>query len=87
MIILIQGIPGHGMSILRGIEDLGTPSAPPNMEIERETNGLEINKVSEQADDGLCWPRESESFNEGSEERLAERKLHSSNVAELGKER
>ncbi|GLT49920.1 hypothetical protein SLA2020_234460 [Shorea laevis] len=82
-----SGIPGHGMSILRGVEDLGTPSAPPIMEIERETNGFEIDKVSKQVNDGLCRPRESESFNGGCKEHLAETKLHSSNVAELGKER
>lgn len=83
----MKGIPGHGVSIPRRMEDLGTPSAPPVMEIEREVNGFDVSEDNKQMEAGICGPREPGSFEGESEQVLSEGFVHSLNVAEHNEER
>ncbi|XWS75937.1 hypothetical protein CRYUN_Cryun01aG0134500 [Craigia yunnanensis] len=69
-------------------EDLGTPSAPPILDIGREGSDMEmeVEEETEQIQDGMYKPVEADCF-DGSKEGFADWKSRSLNCAELGEER
>ncbi|GMI69180.1 hypothetical protein HRI_000587300 [Hibiscus trionum] len=77
----------HGT--IRGhVEDLGTPSAPPILDIEREGSDMEmdVEEEIEQIQDGTYKPVQADCF-DGSKEELPEWKSPSLKGPELGEER
>ena len=65
---------------------MGTPSAPPILDIGREGSDMEVEEESEQIQDGMYKPVQADCF-DGSKEGLADWKSQSLNCAELGEER
>ncbi|XP_022758871.1 uncharacterized protein LOC111305517 [Durio zibethinus] len=79
-------IPSHVNNTCKDVEDLGTPSAPPILDIGREGSDMEIevDEETEQIQDRMYKP--ADCF-DGSKEGLADWKSQSLNCAELGEER
>ncbi|XVF81368.1 hypothetical protein PTKIN_Ptkin15bG0149500 [Pterospermum kingtungense] len=77
-------ISSHINSTFKDVEDLGTPSAPPIVDIGREGSDMEIEEETEQMQDGVPEPVQAECFG-GSKEGLADWKSQS--CAEIGEER
>ncbi|EOX93622.1 Uncharacterized protein TCM_002512 isoform 1 [Theobroma cacao] len=79
-------IPSHVKSTFKEVEDLGTPSAPPILDIGREGSDMEVEEETEQIQDGIYKSVQADHF-DGNKEGLADSKSRSFNCAELGEER
>ncbi|KAL5865487.1 hypothetical protein ACOSQ3_003001 [Xanthoceras sorbifolium] len=68
-----QSARSHGKTIFMGVDDdMGTPSAPPIMEVGAEGKSLEVDPEMEHTDNKICKSRESETFDGNQEEGLAD---------------
>lgn len=65
---------------------MGTPSAPPILDIGREGSDMEVEEETEQIQDGIYKSVQADHF-DGNKEGLADSKSRSFNCAELGEER
>ncbi|KAK8517885.1 hypothetical protein V6N13_128043 [Hibiscus sabdariffa] len=81
-------IRGHVNNTFKDVEDLGTPSAPPILDIEREGSDMEMEDEEEieQIQVGTYKPVQADCF-DGSKEELPEWKSLPLNGPELGEER
>ncbi|XWS47271.1 hypothetical protein CRYUN_Cryun14cG0138100 [Craigia yunnanensis] len=79
-------ISSHVNIAFKDVEDLGTPSAPPILDIGREGSDMEIEEETEQIQDGMYKPVQADRF-DGSKEGLADWKSQLLNCAEFGEER
>lgn len=68
--------------MFKGVGTLGTPSAPPIMNIGREGKSFTVETEIEQTGDEVCKSRESESF-DGSTEGLADQTMQSMKTTEF----
>ncbi|XVF31964.1 hypothetical protein REPUB_Repub17cG0040800 [Reevesia pubescens] len=78
-------IPSHVNNTFKDVEDLGTPSAPPILDIGREGSDMEIEEETEQIQDEINKPVQADCFDD-IKEGLADWKSQL-NCTELGEER